>query len=331
MTRRAFTAALATVLVAPRVAAGQQPRRTARVGLLLPTAAAAATTGPGTTRSLPLRLRELGWIEGANLIMEMRFADNRPERLPSLAAELVRMNVDVIVAVSPPAITAAKHATSTIPVVMAFSGIDPVKAGFVRSLARPGGNVTGLTILATDMAVKRLQVLKEARPSAARVAVLVNPKNPSGTLDQLTALRAVAPALAVHLEPLELTRSGEYAALFDRIARLRPDALLVSSDPEFFRDRLVLVELVARSRIPASYEWREFVEAGGFMSYGPNLADVGARVALYVDRLLKGATPADLPVEQPTKFELAINVKTAKALGLVIPPSLLLRTDIVVE
>jgi len=331
--RRAFLASMAGgLLAAPLAAEGQQAGRIARVGLLIPTAPipATATSRPGITRDLPLRLRELGWIEGASLVIEARFAHNRPDRLPSLAADLVRLNVDVIVAVSPSAITAAKEATKTIPVVMAFSGVDPVRAGFVASLARPGGNVTGLTILATDMAVKRLEVLKEALPKAGRVAVVVNPRN-TGTIDQLAALLASAPALGVQIHPVEVGRSGQYADAFEAIARARPDALIVTSDPEFFRDRSVLVDLAAQMRTPASYEWREFVEAGGLMSYGANLSDAVRRAAYFVDKILKGAKPADLPIEQPTKYELVINLKTAKALGLTIPQSLLQRADQVIE
>jgi putative ABC transport system substrate-binding protein len=213
---------------------------------------------------------------------------------------------------------------------MAFSGIDPVKAGFVASLARPGGNVTGLALLATDVTVKRLEVLKEALPRASRVAVLMNPRNPS-TAEQLAALRAAARALGVEVQPVEIPRSGEYADAFAAIARIQADAIIVPSDPEFFRDRSGLVHLAAQRRTPASYEWREFVEMGGLMSYGSNLGDLAARVAVFVDKILRGAKPSDLPIEQPTKFELVINLKTAKALGLTIPPALLARADQVIE
>jgi putative ABC transport system substrate-binding protein len=279
---------------------------------------------------LSKRLRELGWVEGRNLLFELRSADGHPDRLPGLAADLVRTRVDVIIAVSPPAIRAARNATGIIPVVMAFSGIDPIRAGFVTSLARPGGNVTGLTLLATEVTVKRLEVLKEALPEASRVGVLVNPRNAS-TVEQFTALRAAAPALSVELQPVEIARSGEYVDAFAAIARARADALIVPSDPEFFRDRRGIVDLAARGRIPTSYEWRDFVEMGGLMSYGSNRDALAARVAVYVDKILRGAKPADLPVEQPTNFELVINLKTAKTLGLTIPPSLLLRANQVIE
>jgi putative ABC transport system substrate-binding protein len=331
--RRSFIGTLAAgLLAAPVAAEAQEPGKIARVGILAPTAPVPITPQPGfgITADLSRRLYELGWVEGKNLLVEPRFAEGSPDRLPGLAADLVRANVDVIVAISPPAIRAAKDATRVIPVVMAFSGIDPIKAGFVASLARPGGNVTGLSILATDVTVKRLQVLKEALPRATRVTVLVNPRNPS-TAEQLGALRAAAPALCLEVQPVQVERSGEYADVFAAIARTRADAIIVPSDPEFFRDRRGLVDLAAQRRTPASYEWREFVEIGGLMSYGSNLGDLAARVAVYVDKILRGAKPADLPVEQPTKFELVINLKTAKALGLTIPPSLLQRADQVIE
>jgi putative tryptophan/tyrosine transport system substrate-binding protein len=330
--RRGFIIGGVVALCAPLAGEAQQAGHTARVGFLIPTVPMPATATPsfGITRDLARRLRELGWIEGTSLVLEPRFAHNQPGRLPHLAAELVRQNVDVIVAVSPPAITAAKEATRTIPVVMAFSGVDPVKAGFVASLARPGGNVTGLTILATDMAVKRLEVLKEALPKAGRIGVVVNPRNTSN-VDQLAALRISAPALGVQIHSVEVAGSGQYADASEAIARARPDALIVASDPEFFRDRSKLIDIAAQTRTPACYEWREFVDAGGLMSYGSNFQDVVARVAGYIDKILRGAKPGELPIEQPTKFELVINLKTAKALGLTIPPSLLLRADHVIE
>jgi len=319
-------------LTGPVGAEAQQTVTMARVGILSPTVPVEMTNRPaaGATADLSKRLRELGWVEGRNLLFELRSADGHPDRLPGLAADLVRAKVDVIIAVSPPAIKAARNATGVIPVVMAFSGIDPIRAGFVTSLASPGGNVTGLSLLATEVTVKRLEVLKEALPGASRVAVLVNPRNAS-TVEQFAALRAAAPALSVELQPVEIARSGEYVDAFAVIARARADALIVPSDPEFFRDRRGLVDLAARRRIPTSYEWRDFVEMGGLMSYGSNRGALAARVAVYVDKILRGAKPADLPVEQPTNFELVINLKTAKTLGLTIPPSLLLRADQVME
>jgi putative tryptophan/tyrosine transport system substrate-binding protein len=325
--RRFLVTAVAGAVARPRGAAGQPPGKVARIGILSPTSLIPSF---GLTAVLSRRLPELGWIEGEGFVFDRRYADGRPDRLPGLAADLVRLKADVIVAVSPPAITAARDATRTVPVVMAFSGIDPVKAGFVASLARPGGNVTGLAILATDMAVKRLEVLKEALPKAARIAVLVNRRNPS-VIEQLDALKVAAPALSVEVEPVEVTPSGVNAGAFATMARMRVDALLVFSDPELYRDRQLLVDHAARMRLPAIYEWRDFIEIGGLLSYGASFEDAAARVAVYVDKILRGARPADLPVEQPTKFELVINLKTAKALGLTIPPSLLARADQVIE
>ena len=321
MHRRVFVALGITALTGPLTAQAQAVT-IARVGFLSP-------TNPPSS-DLSHRLQALGWTEGSNLIFESRSAQGRIDRLPSLAADLVRAKVHVIVAVSPPAIKAARGATQVIPIVMAFSGIDPVRAGFVASLARPGGNVTGLAILATDVTVKRLELLKETLPRASRIVVLVNPRNPS-TAEQLAALRTAAPRLGVELQPVEIARSGEYGAAFAVTARTQANALIVPSDPEFARDRQRLVDLAAQRSIPAVYEWALFVEVGGLMSYGPSLDDLTARVAVYVDKILRGAKPADLPVEHPTTFELAVNLKTARALGITIPPSLLLRADQVIE
>jgi putative ABC transport system substrate-binding protein len=213
---------------------------------------------------------------------------------------------------------------------MAFSGIDPVGAGFVASLARPGGNVTGVAILAIEVTVKRLEMLKAAVRNARYIAVLINPKNPS-TNEQFAALQAAAPALGVDVQPVAVERSGDYSEASAAIARTRPDALLVPSDPNFFRDARALVDLAAQRRIAACYEWREFARIGGLMSFGPSIRDLAARVSVYVDKILRGARPADLPVEQPTTFEFVINLKTAKALGLTIPPALLARADEVIQ
>jgi putative ABC transport system substrate-binding protein len=317
---RLFTAAVAVLLLAAPIAAKAQPAgKIARVGILSP-----------TTSTIDYGLGDLGWVEGRNLAFERRGADGQPDRLPALAADLLRANVDVIVAVSPPAIRAARNATRTVPIVMAFCGIDPVKAGFVASLARPGGNVTGLTHLQTDLVVKRLELLKEAVPGTRRVAVLVNPRNPS-TGEQLAALKSAAPTLGVRVEAVEVSRSGEYANASMTIARTRPDGLIVPSDPEFNRDRQKIFELAAQTRTAASYEWPEIAEVGGFVAYGPNLPDLNRRAGVYVDKILKGAKPADLPVEQPMKFELVLNLKTAKALGLTIPSSLVRRADQLIE
>ena len=259
--RRAFIAAMAGALITtPLAAKAQQVGKVARVGILSP-----------ITSTGDLGLRELGWVEGRNLAFERRDAIGQSDRLPALAADLLRANVDVIVAVGPPAIRAAKNASRTVPIVMAFCGIDPVKAGFVASVARPGGNVTGLAHLQTDLAVKRLELLKEAVPKARRVAVLVNSRNPS-TAEQLAVLKSAAPALGVRVETVEVARSGEYADASMTIASTRPDGLIVAADPEFFRDRQKVVDLAAQTRTPVFYESRQFAEVGGFASYGPNLA-----------------------------------------------------------
>ena len=327
--RRFLLASLAGALVAPRAVAAQRPGRTARVGMLSP----ASPAKPGRysmVEDLAGGLADLGSAEGRSVTIETRYAEGRTEQLPALAADLVRAGADVIVAVSPPAIRAAQQATSDVPIVMAFSGIDPVRAGFVASLARPGGNVTGVTILANDVTVKRLEVLKTALPGARRVAVLYNPRNPS-TAAQLGAVRTAAPALGVEIREIEIERVGDYARMPRALERARAQAILVPSDPEFYRDAPALVEMAARRALPAAYEWREFVELGGLLSFGPSMRDLARRVAAYVDRLLRGARPADLPVEQPATFELVINLKTANALGLTIPPSLLARADQVIE
>jgi putative ABC transport system substrate-binding protein len=315
-------AGMAAMMAAPVATEAQQPTKVAQVGIL---AQAVPVVIP---RALRQRLNELGWAEGRNLVFEQRVG--HPSRLPILASELVRLNVDVIVAVGNPAIRAAKETTATIPIVMAFSGGDPVRAGFVASLARPGGNVTGLTVLSPDLTVKRFEVLRAALPGASRIAFLVNPRSP-GTFEQLAAIRAAASAVSVAIKAVEVGHPDKYAEAFTGIAQDRPHAIVVPSEPEFFRDRRILVDLVAKTGLPAAYDWREFVEIGGLMSYGPSLEDLTARLAVYVDKILRGAQPGHLPVEQPTKFELVINMKTAKALNLTIPPSLLLRADQVIE
>jgi len=327
--RRFLLTSLSGVLGAPQAGSAQTAGKIARVGILSPTPPAKPTQPVSLAEELSRRLRELGWVEGKTLVLERRYADGRPERLPGLAADLVAANVDVIVAISPIAIRAARDATSAIPIVMSFSG-DPIRDGFVASLARPGGTITGVAILAVDMAVKRLEVLKAALPRARRVAVLMNPKNPNNA-EQLATLRTAGAALGLDLEPVEVKRAGDYTEASGVIARTRPDALLVPSDPGFFRDGRMLVELAAQRRTPACYEWREFVEMGGLMSYGPNYRHLVARVSVFVDKILRGARPFDLPVEQPTTFELIVNLTTAKALGLTIPPSLLARADQVIQ
>jgi putative ABC transport system substrate-binding protein len=308
--------------LAPLVAGAQQPGKVARVGVL------------GTTPS-PLfegfidGLRQLGWVEGQNLTIERRFSEGRVERFPAFAAELVRLNVDVIVTSATPATLAAKNATTTIPVVMAAVG-DPVGAGLVGSLARPGGNITGLSLLNPAASVKRVELLKEILPGVTRLGVLGNRTNPWTTL-MVREVEVAARALGMQLQRVEVERSTDFEAAFGAAPRGRAAALLVLEDPLLYAYRSTIVGLAAKNRLPAAYGVREFVDAGGLMSYGASLPDLGRRAATYVDKILKGAKPADLPVEQPTRFELVINLKTAKALGLTIPQSLLVRADEIIQ
>jgi putative ABC transport system substrate-binding protein len=275
-------------------------------------------------------LRDLGYVEGQNLIIEWRWAEGREERLPDLAAELVRLQVEVIVVGGVTAIRAVQHATSTIPIVMA-ANYDPVGEGFIASLARPGGNTTGLSLLSAELPGKRLELLKETVPQSTRVAVLANPAAVSYK-PYLNNLIVAARALGLHLHVVELRRLDELDAAFAVLPGVGVDALIVISDPALMDSLLGRVtDLAATHRLPAMYSWRMYVEAGGLMSYGPNLPDIYRRAATYVDKILKGATPADLPVEQPMKFELIINLKTAQALVLTIPPSILFQADEVIR
>jgi putative ABC transport system substrate-binding protein len=326
MDRRAFLSGAAALLAAPLVAVAQQPGKVYRLGILSPGGVPdpSAATSPNL---VPIALRELGYIDGQNLVVERRFAEGKIDRLPALARDLVQLRVDVIVAVSE-AIQATKEATATIPIVMGF-GFNPVEQGFVSSLARPGGNITGVLYASEGQLVsKRLELIREAIPRAARFAVLSTSESDSS--DQLHAAQKAASALGVKLVVVE-AQGADYDRAFARMAAERADALFVVSSSILNRDRKLIIEGAAQYRLPAMYEWREQVEVGGLMSYGSSLVGLSRRVAAYVDRILKGAKPADLPVEQPTKFELVINLKTAKALGLTIPPSLLARADQVIE
>ena len=274
-------------------------------------------------------LRELGYLEGRSIFIERRYAEGRFEILPELAAELVRLKVDILVVSGAPASTAARNATSVIPIVMTDVA-DPVGIGLVTSLPRPGGNVTGLSDFNAGVVAKRLELLKELLPSASRVGILLNPANPSNPL-QLKLTQAAAPTLGVALLPLEARAADDIDRAFTAMRAERTDALLVFGDPMLGSHNHRIVERAARARLPAMYSRREMAEAGGLMSYGTNFTDLSRRAATYVDKILKGAKPADLPVEQPTKFELVINLKTAKTLGLTMAQSLLLRADRVIE
>ena len=275
-------------------------------------------------------LRQLGYAEGQNIAIEYRFAVGRAERLPNLAAELVRSNVDVIVAGAAPAVDAAHGATRTIPIVMVAYGPDPVKAGLVASFARPGGNITGSTLLLPEVSAKRLQLFREILPRVGQVAVLWNSANPAKVQDWRET-EAAARVLGLKLQSVKVQRPDQFERAFGLMTSEHADALLVLGDPLTFFYSNRITELAARHRLPAIYNERMYASAGGLMSYAPDFLDIFRHAATYVDKILKGAKPGDLPVEQPTKFELVINLKTAKALGLTIPLSLLQRADQVIE
>ena len=304
----------------------QQPKKVPRIGYL---SYGSVESEKSWLAAFQQGLQELGYLEGQNIVIEQRHAAGRSERLPELLAELVRLKVDVLVVAGDPAIHAAKKATSTIPIVMVTSP-DPVGTGLVASLAHPGGNVTGLSDFHAGVVTKRLELLKDVVPSASRVAVLLNPVNPTHPL-QLKDLQAVAPPLRVTLLSLEVKGPDDIDRAFATIGRERPGALLVLGDRLFATHQRRIVELAVKSRLPAIYTQRGWVDAGGLMSYGTNFDDQYRRAATYVDKILKGTKPADLPVEQPTKFELVINLKTAKNLGLTIPPEVLMRADKVIK
>ena len=308
--------------LAPLAAGAQEAGKVARIGML------------GSSASDPLvnafkqGLRELGYIEGRNILVEYRWTEGRTERYPDLAADLVRIKVDVIVASSQGAV-AAKHATGAIPIVMPII-TDPVRLGLVASLARPGGNATGFATQNDELPGKWMELVKETFRKISRVAVLLQPTYDGGV--QLKASESAARSLGVRLQALNVERPDDFAAAFAAVQKNRAEALIVSSSPLFYTHRARLVEFAAKHRLPTIYHQSEFVVgSGGLMSYGPDFRDLFRRSATFVDKILKGAKPADLPVEQPTKFELVINLKTARALGLTIPQSLLLRADEIIQ
>jgi putative ABC transport system substrate-binding protein len=314
-----------TLILAPLVAEGQQAGKVPRIGVLL-TLYSPVEDAPQALRE---GLRALGYIDRQNIAIEWRSAEGKYDQLPALAAELVRLKVDVIVADVTRATQAAMHATKTIPIVVMVAA-DPVGNGLVQSLARPGGNVTGLSILLPDISAKRLQLLTEAVPTVSHVAVLWNPGSPyHKTL--LKEVDAAAPSLRLHLLPIAVQGPGEFDGAFSAMAKAQVNALFVADDPMFLTSRTRLLELAAKSRLPTIFAHSGFATSGGFMSYGPNLSERFRLAATYVNKILKGAKPADLPVDQATKLEFVINLKTAKALGLTVPPSLLLRADQVIE
>jgi putative ABC transport system substrate-binding protein len=322
--RRAFLGAVTGGLLAAPLAAEAQRAKVYRIGQL----------STGNPRSSPIfqafeeKLRELGYAEDQNLVIEFRYAEGRTERLPGLAAELIRLNVDVVVVASDPATRAAKEASGKIPIVMVGVNYDPVELGYIATLARPGTNVTGVLFLHRELTAKRLELFKEMFPAVKRMAVLSDPQG----IDQLSAVEAANRSMGLQLQVLEL-RSPSYdlESAFRAAKRSRAEALYVLTTPVLFRERSKIAQLALKDRLPTSFAHREHVDDGGLMSYGPNFNEMWRLAAVYVDRILKGAKPADLPVEQPTKYELVINLKTAKALGVTIPPSLLGRADQVIE
>ena len=325
MDRRTLLKRSLALLALPVSAGAQVPPRVFRIGFLGGSSPTSSESGH-VWQAFLQGLRDLGYVEGQNIVIEGRYYGDRPEQLPALAAELVRLQVDVIVAAAPPAPEAAKRATSTIPIVMA-NHADPVASGLVASFAKPGGNVTGLSLQARELRVKQLQLLKEILPSLTRVAFLRNPTIPF----DLNELQTAARSLKLQAQIVEARDPNEFAAAFAAATRQRAGALIVLAGSTFFAHRAQLAALAAEHRLPTVYLLKENIDAGGFMAYGPDLRDNFRRAAGYVDRILKGAKPGDLPIEQPTKFELAINLKTARALGITIPPSVLARVDRIVE
>jgi len=311
------------------VATAQQPKKVTRIGYLSSFDPTIESTG---VEAIRLALRELGYIEGQNIAIDYRYAEGKLDRLPELAAELVGLNVDIIVVSgggrSP---RAAKNATKTIPIVMVGQGLDPVEAGLVESLARPGGNVTGLTIISRELAGKRLELLKEAVPKVARVAVLYDPALVGSPREMKEDLPVAARALKLTLQPSEVRTADDFDTVFAALNKQRPDGLYVSGGPLMNINQKRTISFALKSRLPSMYATRAAVDEGGLMSYAADIADNYRRVAYFVDRILKGTKPADLPVEQPTKFELVINLKTAKQIGLTIPQRVLGRADKVIR
>ncbi len=323
--RRAFLGGLAlSVVVVPLAAAAQPPPKVPRVGYLS-IGSASDPRRIALSDAFRQGLRGLGYIENRSINIEARFAEGSYDRLPELAAELVRLKVDIIVAYSTPATKAARDATRTIPIVMS-AVVDPVATGLVASLGRPGGNVTGLSLMAPELIGKQMQLLTELVPRVSRVAVLWNPANPSNK-PQLREAEAAARTLRVRLQPLEARDPNDFDSAFAAMTRERAGAVIVLVEGVFIDNRIQIARLAEKARLPAVYGIREHAEAGGLMFYGASPVDLNRRVATFIDKILKGAKPGDLPVEQPTKFEMVINLKTAKVLGLTIPQPVLIRAD----
>jgi len=317
------------LLALPFPAQAQQPKKIPRLGYLSSQEPAREST---RSEAIRLALRERGYIEGQNIAIEYRYGEGKPDRLPDLAAELVRLKVDIIlVAGGDPPIRVAMNATKTIPIVMTGGGGDPVEAGFIESLARPGGNVTGLTLLSRELGGKRLELLKEAVPKLARVAVLYDPTNRAQVLDVKELLPVAARALRLTLQPWEVRAANDFDRVFAALNKQRPDGLYLLGGRLTTDRQKRIVGFALKSRLPSIHNRREDVEAGGLMYYGADTAESYRRVAYYVDRSLKGAKPADLPVEQPMKFEFVINLKTAKQIGLTMPQWTLMKATKVIQ
>jgi putative tryptophan/tyrosine transport system substrate-binding protein len=318
-----IAAVLLTVVV---MVEAQQPTKVPRIGFLF---ALSPSLVSARIEAFRQGMRELGYVEGKNIVIEWRFAEDKPDRLPTLATELVRLKVDIIVTAGPSATRSAKEATVTIPIVMAFDD-DPVGSGFVASLARPGGNITGLSALAPEISGKQLELLKEIVPTLSRVAVLGSSTHP-GTAQSLKEMELAARAFKVQLQYLNVLDPKDIETAFGPARKGVVDAVLVLSSPILLSQRAQLAELAVKSRLPVIHANTEYVEAGGLMVYGTNFPDLFRRAATYVDKILKGAKPADLPVEQPKKFEFVINLKAARQIGLTIPPNVLARADRVIK
>jgi len=319
-----LTAVAGLLLFAATLAAEAQSAAVLRIGIL----SSANPRSASIYQAFEQRLRELGYVDGQNIIIEFRNAEGQFDRLPELARELVRLNVNAIVSASPPGTHAATRATANIPIVMLAVNYDPIALGYIASLARPGTNVTGLFFQHRELTAKRIALFREMLPGSRRVAILTD----SSTVDQLAEVEAANRSVGLKLQPLELRNPPyEFEGVFRDVIRSGAEALFVLESAPIFQARKHIAELARKHRLPTSFAFREYVEAGGLISYGVNFLDMWRRAAEYADKILKGTKPGDLPVEQPTKFELVVNLKTAKALGLTIPPSLLLRTDQVIE
>src|SRR6476620_2852195 len=327
MQRREFITLLSGIVAAwPLAARAQQPAKIPRIGFLGNSTATMEANLIG-----PLRdgLRELGYEEGRNVIIEFRWADGKYDQFPALVAELLAAKVDVIITAGTPATLAIKKVTSTVPLVFIAVG-DPVGTGVVPNLGRPGGNITGLSSIAPDLEGKRLGLLREVVPNLSHVAFFLNPVNAFHSVS-IRQARVAAQSLGIKLQPLEVDKSEQLDTAFASILKEKPDALLILADRIFLHNRERMMEFATQQRLPSVNAYRELVEAGGLISYGPSYEDMHRRAAVYVDKILKGTKPADLPIEQPTKFTLLINLKTAKTLGLTVPPTLVARADELIE